>query len=477
VKGNPKSELGTLACVLLFALMAASRMLGQEEFTDSREPVIHYHSPAGLADPVTRVQNELEAGKRKLRYEPAHGYLASLLEALKVPVSSQTLVFSKTSSQDEQTCPRTPRAIYFSEDVYVGWVPGCPVIDIAAMDPQRGTVFYTLEQRQDAHPKFTRRFDCLRCHETGRTLQVPGLFVRSTYTGPDGTPLATVREFVSGHNSPLEDRWAGWYVSGTHISARAISAGKPPGPAEGELHLGNLISSNVDCPEKVDLAAGANRTDLRALFDSPRYLSSHSDIVALLVLEHQVRMHTLITRANYETRLALAELHDKPEALADLNSITQESPWPQQRIAQAGEKLLEYMLFRDEAPLKGPVKGTSAFATNFQRGGPGASGERSLRQLDLRTRLFRYPCSYLIDSESFDALPTEMKNYLWRRLDQIFNGRDPTDTYANMPAEDRRAVLKILRRSKPEFESWLRLRENPKAEIRRPLAFTAPGPH
>jgi hypothetical protein len=311
-------KLWTLAWVHVFGLLAAWPVLGQEESGHPREQVIHYHSSEGLADPVARAQKQIAAGKRKLRFEPAHGYLSSLLEALNVPVASQTLVFSKTSSQDEQTSPRTPRAIYHSPDVYVGWVPGCPVIDIAAMDPQRGAVFYTLEQRKDTLPKFTRRFDCLRCHETGRTLQVPGLFVRSTYTGPDGAPLATVREFVSGHNSPLEDRWAGWYVSGTHVSARALAGGRLPGPGEGEFHLGNLISSNVDFTEAVDLTAGANRTDLRVLFDAPRYLSRHSDIVALLVLEHQVRMHTLLTRANYETRLALAELRDRRHEAAPL---------------------------------------------------------------------------------------------------------------------------------------------------------------
>jgi hypothetical protein len=451
-----------MARTFVFALLLPSitaPVLSQEEVDDSREPVIHYHSAKGLADPVTRLQAQIAAGKQKLKFEPAHGYLSSLLEALDVPVSSQSLVFSKTSSQDEQTTPRTPRAIYYSQDVYIGWVPGCPVIDLAAMDPERGVVFYTLEQQPDPRPTFTRRFDCLRCHDSGRTLQVPGLFVRSTYTGPDGAPLATVREFVSGHNSRLEDRWAGWYVSGSHVSPQALSAGKAPGPGEGEFHLGNLISSNLNNPEKVELASAANRTDLRSLFDAPRYLSAHSDIVALLVLEHQVRMHNLITLANYETRFALAELQDKPQV--DLSRLTPESPWPQQRIARAGERLLEYMLFRDEAPLNGPVKGTTSFAAEFQRHAPHASKRRSLRQLDLQTRLFKYPCSFLIYSASFDALPAEMKNYLWRRLDQILTGRDQSDTYAKFPPKDRLAVLEILRETKPEFAAWVRKEASP----------------
>jgi hypothetical protein len=426
----------------------------QEVSDDLREQVIHYRSDDNLSDPVTRLKDQIALGKRSLRFESRHGYLASLLEALHIPVSSQTLVFSKTSSQEEQTGPRTPRAIYFSQDVYVGWVPGGPQIDLAAIDPQRGVIFYTLEQRADKFPVFARRFDCLRCHESGRTFQVPGLFVRSTYTASDGKPLATVREFVSGHNSPLAQRWAGWYVSGTHVSSRACASAHPLGVGEGEFHLGNLISTNADNPELVNVVAGANRTDLRPLFDASKYLSRHSDIVALLVLEHQVRMHNLITVANYETRLALAEIASTSKSV-DWKDLRPDSPWPEQRIAQAGERLLEYLLLRDEAPLNGRVTGTTAFATQFQRLGPWA-GRRSLRDFDLQTRLFKYPCSYLIYGSSFDALPAELKNYLWHRLEGILRGQDQTKTYRDMPQPDRLAVLGILRDTKPEFAAWLR---------------------
>jgi hypothetical protein len=308
-----------------------------------------------------------------------------------------------------------------------------------------------MEQRADAPATLKRQFDCLSCHQTARTLQVPGFFVRSVHTGTDGTPLATVRGFESGHISNLDQRWAGWYVSGTHISAKVLSKGLVPGQGEGELHLGNVISPDLGHPEKIDGRLGANLIDLRSHFDAPLYLSPHSDIVALLVLEHQVRMHNLITRASYETQYALAELAGKGQAVGDIKDLSVDSPWPQQRIAQAGERLLEYMLFRDEAPLKGPVKGTSSFASDFQRGGPRAKGGGSLRQLDLRKRLFRYPCSFLIYSADFDGLPREMKDYLCRRLGQILDGADTSQTYASMPAEDRRAVRNILLETKPEF--------------------------
>jgi hypothetical protein len=451
----------TGARIFLSALGAATLVLisfqasCQTALVPTGEDVTHHESPQGLNNPVSRLQQRIATSKHILKYEKRRGYLASLLEALEIPVSSQALVFSKTSSQIEQISPRTPRAVYFTSDVYVGWAPDCPVIDLAAMDPNFGTVFYTLEQKPAQPPRFTRREDCLRCHNSARTSYIPGVFVRSTYTGPDGSPLATAHGFISGHTSSLDQRWAGWYVSGTHISNLVLSKGKLPGPGEGEFHLGNITVSNPDETEKLDLTAGANVTDLRGLFDYRRYLSRHSDIVALLVLEHQVRMHNLLTAAGSETRFALAEFRDNlPDGVGpDLIKI--DGPWPHQRIAQAGENLIEYMLFRNEAPLNGPVKGTSSFAADFQRGGPRAKDGRSLRQFDLRKRLFRYPCSFLIYGAQFDGLPREMKNYVWRRLDEILNGRDVSQTYANMPTEDRRAVLEILRQTKPEFEAWL----------------------
>jgi len=456
---------GPIALAAVASLLISTRALGQTALDPSAGTVIHYESPQGLTNPVARLQAQIASGKRTLKFEKRRGYLASLLEALNIPISSQTLVFSKTSTQNEQITPRTPRAVYFSSDAYVGWAPDCPVIDVAAMDPNLGAVFYTLDQNPTQPPQLTRRLDCLRCHNSARTSYVPGVFVRSTYTGADGAPLATAHGFISGHTSSLDQRWGGWYVSGTHVSNQVLSRKTLPRPGEGEFHLGNLISSNPDQPEKVDVTAGANLTDLRGLFDSARYLSPHSDIVALLVLEHQVRMHNLLTMADYETRYALAELRDKPSPPGGLGDITLDSPGPEQRIALAGETLLEYMLFRNEAPLKGPVKGTSSFASDFQRCGPHATGARSLRQFDLHKRLFRYPCSFLIYSEQFDGLPPEMKNYLWRRLAEILNGHDTSPTYAALPPDDRRATFEILRQTKPEFDSWIRRRslvEKPK---------------
>ena len=428
---NIRKVSRTLVLALAFFALATSLAFGGEPVLgDAEERIIRYEAD-DLADPVSLLQKRLDDGSIKLKFEAGRGYLSSLLEALQVPISSQTLVFSKTSTQREHISPQTPRAVFFSDSVSVAWVPDGKRIDLTSVDPNRGPIFFTLEQAADRPPKFRRDASCLQCHLGPKTLNVPGLLVRSVHTASNGTALATVDGFVNGHNSPFRERWGGWYVTGTHA---------------GDFHFGNIFAADPTHPEQVDPRAGANVTDLRERFDTSRYVSPHSDLVALLVLEHQVRMQNLITRAHYETRLALEEQRTQATSAA----VTQ------QRIARAGEMLLEYMLFRNEPALKGPVKGTSVFAEQFERGGPFDAKGRSLRQLDLHTRLMRYPCSFLIYSTAFDALPPEMKTYLWRRLEEILSGQDTSVAYASMDGQDRAAALEILRETKPEFAAWMR---------------------
>jgi len=433
----------------LFLVLLGGSVCAQHTLPETQERVIHYDASAGLGDPVAELQRHLDDGTATLKFEKGRGYLGSLLDALRVRVSSQSLVFSKTSSQRDYTSPKTPRAIYFADDVYVGWGQDGPLIDLAAVDPDRGPIFYTLEQNPLQPPHFTRRKDCIECHLNNKTLGVPGFLVRSVYTDSNGVPLASVSDFVSGHSSPLRVRWGGWYVSGTHFRPGSASAAE----SAGELHLGNTFATDPEHPERLDPLLGANVTDLRSRFDTAPYLSPHSDLVALLVLEHALRMQNLITVANYETRCALDEERARPETAAAC--VAGSRGWPEQRIALAGEMLLEYLLLRSEAPLLGPVEVSSRFAAEFGNDGPCDSQGRSLRQLDLKTHLFRYPCSFLIYSASFDALPEEMRTFLWRRLAQVLSGQDRSETYASLTAQDRQSVLEILRETKPEFAAFL----------------------
>jgi hypothetical protein len=104
------------------------------------------------------------------------------------------------------------------------------------------------------------------------------------------------------------------------------------------------------------------------------------------------------------------------------------------------------MLFTEEAPLTARVTGTSAFAGEFAAEGPKDSKGRSLRDFDLRTRLFKYPCSYLIYSEAFDALPGALKETIYKRLFDILTGKDKASE--SIQPQTRLAILEILRETK-----------------------------
>ena len=371
---------------------------------------------AGPADPIAELQRKLTAGEARLEFEKDHGYLTSLLKALKVPVSSQTLVFSKTSLQSERISPKTPRAIYFNDDVYVAWVQGAGLIEIMSTDPEKGPAFYVLSQERNDHPQFERStgHECSVCHYVSEAAPkfVPRLLVSSVIPDTTGNvegafPIETT------DRTPLKERWGGWYVTGTHGNT---------------LHAGNTVLSRPvsvfnGLPASA-LAGAANVTDLSKRFDIRPYLTPGSDIVSLMVLTHQKEVQNLIVLASSKGSAAAKE---------------------------TGEALVKAMLFSGAAPLTAPVKGTSTFTTDFANAGPRDGRGRSLRDFDLGTRLFRYPLSYMVYGKSFNALPVSVKTYVYRRLNEVLSGNDKSKDFAHLSAADRTAILEILRATKPDF--------------------------
>ena len=233
---------------------------------------IHYRSE-DLHDPIAQLQQKLDRGEVKLDYEPGHGYLRSVLRVLGIPVSSQTLVFSKTSFQYSKISPDRPRALYFNDDVYAGQVHDGHSLEFVSFDPMQGAIFYVLNEQQSDHPAFERaELDCVQCHVAGSTKGVPGVMLRSVYTSPSGTQAGGTPSYITGHESPIQDRWGGWYVTG-------IAAKQP--------HMGNVVTRS----------GSAERIDNR--LDTSSYLTNSSDVVAHLVLAHQTQMHNLITQTNY----------------------------------------------------------------------------------------------------------------------------------------------------------------------------------
>lgn len=432
-----------LGLVFAIPFFGAPRVLAQYSFDEA--PIRYNRSTA--TDRVARLAAKMDSGEIKLEADDQGDYLAAVLKELEIPISSQALVFSKTSLQVHRISPETPRAIYFNDDVYVGWVQDGYMIEFAAMDDSLGGVFYSM-RLEGRSPRLARdRGGCIACHASQRTSRVPGFFIRSVYPRVDGRTRETGT--VTDHRSPLESRWGGWYVTGTHGDLR---------------HLGNAFADDPEDSEKIDRESGANLTSLSDRVDLQPYPTPHSDIVALMVMEHQMQTQNYITLANYEARKALAsgqeakldndqgaELDGKEVTLDDDQTSQSLSKASEERIAVAGEKLVEYLLFCEEPTLPSPIKGTSSFTEEFANRGPVDSKGRGLRQFDLQSRLFRYPCSYLIYSSSFNALPKPMATYVRDRVLSVLRGEDKSDRFTHLSAEDRSAILSILAETKPDW--------------------------
>jgi hypothetical protein len=410
-------------------------LAGMQDPSDFEHGVIQYASTAP-EDPVARLQKRIDEGLATLEYDERWGYLPAVLDRLNIPRSSQGLVFSKTSLQLVQISPDAPRALYFNDDVYVGFVQGGSLMEIAAVDPRLGAVFYSVAQDAETKPRFQREFfTCLFCHDSAATAGVPGFTMLSVLTDSKGVAIPAAGTIAMSDRTPFTERWGGWYVTGTHGDQR---------------HWGSLTSSHrpdtLSDPKgfiaRLNLDAGANLKSLRNRIDASAYLTEHSDLVALSVLTHQTRAHNLITRANYDVRTILQQ--EDPAASARAEAI-------RARVATAVEPLVKTMMFVSEAPLRAPIAGSTTFAGDFTAQGPRDRQGRSLRDFDLQTRLFKYRMSYLIYTAAFDALPQPAKDYFYGRLLEILEGKDRTRDFAAIPAEERRAIFEILRETKPEF--------------------------
>jgi hypothetical protein len=425
---------------LILSLTLASGTVGSAQQFSYDAPPINY-SKSKPADPVADFQARIAADRATLTFEGPQGYLRSLLKELDVPVSSQSLVFSKTSFQRQWINPKSPRALYFNDDLYVGYVRGGEVLELASQDPQLGTVFYTLSQDSERRVRFLRQTDnCLQCHDgTGLTLGVPGVTIRSVYSAADGQPRFNLGGFRTTWKSSFEDRWGGWYVTGEHGSLR---------------HLGNLFFPDEPNPDLKTLRdKGANVTDLSKRIDTEAYAAETSDIVALMVLEYQTSAHNLITRANHETRIAVAQNDEINRSLGvPLRPLTEGS---KRRVGYACEPLVEALLYAEEATLGQAVKGNSTFAKDFEQRGPFDRKGRSLRQFDMTRRMFKYPLSYLIYSKSFAGLPAEARDYVAHRLKEILEGRDSKPVFAHLTPDLRREILEIVTETHPVLaEAW-----------------------
>ena len=343
---------------------------------------------------VDRLNQKLRDGSAKLVFDEKTGYLKSVLDLLHVPVESQVMVYTQTSLQAQHIKMTNPRAIYFNDTVSVGYIRGAGLIEVMAQDAAMGSIFYTVREERAAQATFGRDQQCLRCHLSWDTLGVPGLSVLTTF------PRRSEMDYANGgavdHYKPIEERWGGWYVTGKKVPAR---------------HMGNyplIVPKGITTPPPA-------RVSLEGQFDLDGYLTPYSDIAALMVLEHQAHFGNLVTRATWETKLG--------ETL---------------RIAEAADALADYMLFADEAKIPSPgIEGSSGFAEKF-------SARGKLYELDLKTRLQKYPLSYMIFSPAFKALPAAPKNLVMGKINRVLSGEITDEKYAHLTPELRAAIRDIL---------------------------------
>ena len=423
------------AAAALAGVAAVATVNGQpaNAFRASRDhPAIAY-STGPVDNAIVDLNRRLGSGEAQLEFDERSGYLRSVLDLLDIPVESQVTVFSPTSNQANLISSTNPRAIYFRDDVAVAWVRGGGELEAAVQDRRQGTIFYDLQQAPDARPRFERDDQCLACHLTWETLGVPGLQVLSTFP-LTSDPNAYATGFVSDHRARIDDRWGGWYVTGRH---------------DPFAHMGNVEVTDVEDPNATIGVPRPELPSLEGLFDLAGFPSPHSDVAALMVLEHQAHMTNLITRVGWEARRVLYRDHGAGATAAGDDG-------PESILRDAAVDLVDYLLFVDEAPLARPVEGSAAFAAAFAARGPRDGRGRSLRDLDLERRLMRYPCSYMIYTAAFDALPEPALDAIYRRMWAILSGEESGRPYDRLSADDRRAVIEILVDTKSGLPDYFR---------------------
>ncbi len=395
----------------LTGIFLATCASAEPSYRNFDEPPHNYHT-APLKDRFTKLKADLESGRIPLDRTSEKAFVVSLLKALEIPASSQMLVFSTTSLQLRFITPRNPRAIFFIDGLYVGYIPGAK-IEILSMDPELGAIFYMFDIPLGARPLAIERSErCVNCHTREDTGFVPGLVIKSVIPGPGGGSLKTFRGGQTGHSIPFGERFGGWYVTGDR--GLASEWGNVIG-----RYAGEEISKSIVRPGQ--------------LFDFAKYPVATSDILPQLVHEHQAGAANRILQASYRARTAF---------YLDKSSL---SPAHYAELDEQARSVTRYLLFADEVPLPpGGVEGDAAFKSDFAAKGRAVQGV-SLRDFDLRTRLFKNRCSYMIYSPEFQGLPARMKQQIYIRLREALSVEKPVSEYAYLPAGEKQSIRAILK--------------------------------
>lgn len=400
--------------LVLIVLSVALSAVGQDiNYSDLFSPVHGYHTQE-LNDPFTRLIADVKSGKRELDNSSSKAFIASMLEHLDVPASSQLLIFSRTSLQTRRISGSNPRAVYFNENVYVGYIPGGSV-EIISLDPELGGIFHIFDRpKNDAKPVFERGGGlCVDCHSVAKTRRVPGLSTRSVIPGANWGKLVAFSDNQMGHQIPLSERFGGWHVTGDS------------GITD---HKGNLTGQRVGGKIVTEVIEPGTE------FDWSAYLTETSDILPHLILEHQAGFMNLVLEATYRARTYqhIGKGEIKPEHVAVLHGLADE--------------LVRYLLFADEAKFPaGGIRVDPQYREDFLADRKEASNGISLKDLDLETRIFKHPCSYLIHSDVFEATSDLFKQRVYQVLGEALSIEKPNPDFAYLSVTEKEAIRGILR--------------------------------
>lgn len=426
--------------VFILSLCLCTLSLSAQSTEEYEQSPISY-SATQARDKAQQIEKRLATGELKLPDDDKE-IVRLMMKEFGVPVESQVIVYSKTSVQRSLITPKHPRTIYFNDYCYLGWVPG-GLMELASFDPELGPVFYTFDPRQPARheppPRFKRDNDCLSCHGGSFVRGIPGVFVRSVNVDDSGDPLLQFGSRVVDHTTPFTERWGGWYVTGTHGNA---------------THQGNVFARNKERDLIVDYHQGANITDLSKFFPTSDYITNSSDIVALLILEHQTAMHNALTRAAFNARRMLAYQQNLQKDLKE--PLTEEPSYDSVKrvFDNSAQDVVDHLLFKDEAVLpEGGVRGTTKFREVYEQNGIRTKDGRSLRDMRLDRYLFKYRCSHLIYSQQFLALPKPLKQRIYKLLNQALDADSPAQRYDYLSRQERISIKDILTETHPELSA------------------------
>lgn len=437
------SSLHRLALFPLLLALVLPAAVQAQDLSGEEYELVGYNNEA-RDNRVARLAAELASGERQLEWRSERGYFDAFLEALEIDPASQVLVFSKTSLQYQKISWAEPRGLYFNDDTWIGYVLDSDIVEITVLDDKIGPVFYVFHNSRNSRMPFERlNHRCLVCHDSNGTMGggIPLLLARSALYDFNGNQL---RDYSGVGNTtdqtPFAERWGGWFVTGRHGSM---------------THLGNVQLPNAAAVEQLDDHLLGNLDTLAGqdLFDTDPYPRATSDIVALMVMEHQLTVLNQLTYVKFKAPAVLAR--------ARLQEALQAETWDalperaQRALRRMLDNLLSLLLLQDAITLEAPISGEPQFQAWFEGEGPSAPDGRSLRQLDLQTRLFRYPLSYLVHSQAFASLPGFARDYLWRELAALLQGNETHPALAHVTAAERSATLDILRATQPDFARYL----------------------